>query len=91
MYRSSDDWITNAARGAETTECEIDGEIEEVALDATEAVGGENAVLGVDIMENGDGLTVHEVNHSLEFKALMEASGVNVAAQFADHVLEVSE
>jgi [lysine-biosynthesis-protein LysW]--L-2-aminoadipate ligase len=92
MYRSSDDWITNAARGAETTDCEITDRIENVALDAAAAVGcGEEGVVGVDIMEDGDDLTVHEVNHSLEFKALTEASGVNVAGAYADHIVEVSE
>jgi [lysine-biosynthesis-protein LysW]--L-2-aminoadipate ligase len=92
MYRSSEDWITNAARGAETTNCEITDEIEKVALDATEAVGcGEESVVGVDIMEDGNDLTVHEVNHSLEFKALTEASGVNIAGAYADHIVEVAE
>jgi len=91
MYRSSDDWITNAARGADTTDCEVTDEIEKVALDAAEAVGcGETGVVGVDIMEDGGELTVHEVNHSLEFKALTEASGVNVAGAYADHVVEVA-
>jgi len=92
MYRKSEDWITNAARGAETTDCEVTDEIEDVALDAAEAVGcGEEGVVGVDIMEDGDDLTVHEVNHSLEFKALTEASGVNVAGAYADHVVEVAK
>ena len=92
MYRSSDDWITNAARGAETTNCEVTDKIERVALDAAEAVGcGNEGVVGVDIMEDGNDLTVHEVNHSLEFKALTEASGVNVAGAYADHIVEVSE
>lgn len=91
MYRSSDDWITNAARGAETTNCEVTDEIERVALDAAGAVGcGERGVVGVDIMEDGDALTVHEVNHSLEFKALTEASSVNVAGAYADHIVEVA-
>lgn len=90
MYRSSDDWITNAAAGAETTACEIDGHLEDVAVRAAEAVGASDGVVGVDIMEDDDELTVHEVNHSLEFKALTEASGVNVAAEYADHVLEVA-
>lgn len=92
MYRESDDWITNAARGAETTDCEIGDELRGVALDAARAVGcGERGVVGVDVMEDGDDLTVHEVNHSLEFKALTEASDVNVAAHYADHALEVAE
>ena len=92
MYRSSDDWITNAARGAETTNCEVTDEVESVALDAAGAVGcGDEGVVGVDIMEDGDELTVHEVNHSLEFKALTEASGVNVAGAYADHIAEVAK
>ena len=91
MYRSSDDWITNAARGAETTDCEVTDEIENVALDAAAAVGcGDYGVVGVDIMEEGEELTVHEVNHSLEFKALTEASGVNVAGAYADNIVEVA-
>ncbi|MFP4188552.1 MAG: lysine biosynthesis protein LysX [Halobacteriales archaeon] len=91
MYRESDDWITNAAAGAETTACEVDDELRDVALEAARAVGcAETGVVGVDVMEDGDALTVHEVNHSLEFKALTEASGVNVAGRYADHVLEVA-
>ncbi|MDY6780817.1 MAG: lysine biosynthesis protein LysX [Halobacteria archaeon] len=90
MYRSSDDWITNAARGAETTNCELNAELEKVALDAAEAVPrGDDAVLGVDMMETDEGYTVHEVNHTLEFKALTEATGVDVAGAFADHLEEV--
>jgi [lysine-biosynthesis-protein LysW]--L-2-aminoadipate ligase len=90
MYRSSEDWITNAAAGAETTECEIDDRLESVAVEAAEAVGASEGVVGVDVMEDGDELTVHEVNHSVEFKALTDASGVNVAAEYADHVMEVA-
>lgn len=88
MYRESDDWITNAARGAETTDCEITPEIQSVALDAAEAVGG--GVLGVDIMETSDGYTVHEVNHTLEYKALTDATGVDTASAFVDYVEEVT-
>jgi [lysine-biosynthesis-protein LysW]--L-2-aminoadipate ligase len=91
MYRESDDWITNASVGAETTACETDGRLGSVAVDAARAVGAEDGVVGVDIMEDGDELSVHEVNHSLEFKALTEASGVNVAGRYADHVMEVAE
>ena len=91
MYRSSDDWVTNAARGADTTACEVDGELRGVAVDAARAVGAEDGVVGVDVMEDDGELTVHEVNHSLEFKKLTEASGVNVAAEYADHTLEVAE
>ncbi|MDY6776426.1 MAG: lysine biosynthesis protein LysX [Halobacteria archaeon] len=86
IYRSSDEWITNAARGGEASNCDVTDELEEVALDAAEAVGG--GVLGVDVMETDDGYTVHEVNHSLEFKALTEATGIDVASEYVDYIEE---
>lgn len=88
MYRSSPDWITNAARGAETSKCEVDGELRDLVLAAAKAVGG--GVLGVDVMETDGAYTVHEVNHTLEYKSLTEATGVDTAAAFADYVEEVA-
>jgi [lysine-biosynthesis-protein LysW]--L-2-aminoadipate ligase len=73
MVRSSDHWLTNAAKGAETAAFELDDEAEELVARASEAVGG--GLLGVDLMETGDSYTVHEVNHTVEFKALNEAVG----------------
>ncbi|MFP4631916.1 MAG: RimK family alpha-L-glutamate ligase [Halobacteriales archaeon] len=84
MERQSDDWITNAARGAETTGYQPDERTREAAVSAVEAVGG--GVLGVDVMHTDEGPVVHEVNHTLEFKALTEASGVDIAAEYADHL-----
>jgi [lysine-biosynthesis-protein LysW]--L-2-aminoadipate ligase len=76
MVRSSDHWLTNAAKGAETAAFELDDEAEELVARASEAVGG--GLLGVDLMETGDSYTVHEVNHTVEFKALNEAVGESV-------------
>jgi [lysine-biosynthesis-protein LysW]--L-2-aminoadipate ligase len=39
-------------------------------------VGG--GLLGVDLMETGSDYTVHEVNHTVEFKALNDAVGDSV-------------
>ncbi|MFB6283268.1 MAG: lysine biosynthesis protein LysX [Halobacteria archaeon] len=83
MYRYNDDWVTNAAQGGEVENCEVDSELEETAVSAAEAVGG--GILGVDLMEGEDGYTVHEVNHKLEFKALNEASDVDIAAKYVDY------
>ncbi|OAQ53291.1 glutamate-argW ligase [Natrinema mahii] len=98
MVRSSDHWITNAAKGAETDVFEIDDEALSLVERATDAVGG--GLLGIDLMETADGYTVHEVNHTVEFKALDEAVETDVAgtvvdwleakAQAADPELEVS-
>jgi [lysine-biosynthesis-protein LysW]--L-2-aminoadipate ligase len=82
MVRSSDHWITNAAKGAETDAFGLDDEALDLVERASEAVGG--GLLGVDLMGTEDGYTVHEVNHNVEFKALNEATDVDVPARVVD-------
>ena len=82
MARSSDHWLTNAAQGAETEPIEITEEMADFVERASDAVGG--GLLGVDLMETGDSYTVHEVNHTVEFKALNEVSDVDVPAAVVD-------
>jgi [lysine-biosynthesis-protein LysW]--L-2-aminoadipate ligase len=82
MVRSSDHWLTNAAKGAETAAFELDDEARDLVARASEAVGG--GLLGVDLMGGEDGYTVHEVNHTVEFKALDEATDVDVPAKVVD-------
>ncbi|WP_132059302.1 lysine biosynthesis protein LysX [Halorussus amylolyticus] len=82
MVRSSDHWLTNAAKGAETAEFELDAEAEQLVKDASDAVGG--GLLGIDLMETGDSYTVHEVNHTVEFKALNDAVETDVPAKVVD-------
>jgi len=82
MTRSGDHWLTNAAKGAETDSFEVDEEVADLVETASDAVGG--GLLGVDLMETGDGYTVHEVNHTVEFKALNDASDVDVPAAVVD-------
>lgn len=87
--RSAEHWLTNASRGGEATAFELDSRAHELVERASAAVGG--GLLGIDLMEVGmddDGVptdyTVHEVNHTVEFKALNEASSVDVPAKVAD-------
>ncbi|WP_101295047.1 lysine biosynthesis protein LysX [Halegenticoccus soli] len=82
MTRSSDHWLTNAAKGGETDAFELDDEALELVAAASDAVGG--GLLGVDLMETGESYTVHEVNHTVEFKALSEAADVDVPAAVVD-------
>ena len=94
MVRSSDHWLTNAAKGAQVEEFEITEEVRDLVERASAAVG--DGLLGVDLMETGDsGYTVHEVNHTVEFKALDSATDVDVAAAVIDwleaHVAEDKE
>ena len=89
MARSSDHWLTNAAKGAEVEAIEVTDEMRDLVERASAAVGG--GLLGVDLMETGDDYTVHEVNHTVEFKALNEAVGdaVDVPATVVDWLEEV--
>jgi len=77
-YRSSPHWITNVARGATTAPCPVTPQMENIALQAARAVGGE--ILGVDLVETDQGLKVIEINTGAEFKGLIEATGVDVPA-----------
>ncbi|MFC7201071.1 lysine biosynthesis protein LysX [Halospeciosus flavus] len=83
MVRSSDHWVTNAAKGAKTEELELTDEVRKLAREASEAVGG--GMLGVDLMETEDGeYTIHEVNHTVEFKALDDAVETDVPGTVVD-------
>jgi L-2-aminoadipate N-acetyltransferase (EC 2.3.1.-) len=82
MTRTADHWLTNAAQGAETAPFALDSEAQALVRAASDAVGG--GLLGVDLMETADGYTVHEVNHTVEFKALDQATDVDVSARVVD-------
>ena len=87
MVRSSEHWLTNAAKGADTEQFELDDEACDLVARASEAVGG--GLLGVDLMETNDpdaghSYTVHEVNHTVEFKALDGVTDVDVPARVVD-------
>ncbi|WP_435360071.1 lysine biosynthesis protein LysX [Haloarchaeobius sp. DFWS5] len=82
MVRSSEHWLTNAAKGAETAEFELDDEALELVEKASAAVGG--GLLGIDLMETEEGYTVHEVNHTVEFKSLNDCVSVDVPAAVVD-------
>ena len=61
IYRKSEHWITNTARGGEGELCPITPEIESLCLNASAAVGG--GVLAVDLVEHPDkGMVVNEIN-----------------------------
>jgi len=88
IYRRSLAWRTNTARGGEGEPVGPSPEIEELAVRAAQAVGG--GFLAVDLMESPDGLVVHEVNHTPEFKTVRAVTGVDIAAKVVDYVSEVA-
>jgi [lysine-biosynthesis-protein LysW]--L-2-aminoadipate ligase len=90
IYRYSDHWITNTARGARAENCPVTPEIHEISLAASRAVGG--GVVAVDLLETRDGrLLVNEVNYTMEFKNSIHTTGVDIPGRVADHCLLVAQ
>lgn len=89
MYRKSEHWITNTARGGEGELCPLTPEIEDLCLRAAKAVGG--GVLAVDLVEHpARGLIVNEINHTMEFHTMQPLSGIDIAGEIVNYVLEVA-
>jgi [lysine-biosynthesis-protein LysW]--L-2-aminoadipate ligase len=86
IYRSSEHWITNTARGGKASNCPIEGPVGDLALRAAQAVGG--GILAVDLVEDEQGrLLVIEVNHTMEFRNSIDTTGVNIPGKMIDYVL----
>lgn len=86
-YSANGDWRTNVARGGRTEPCPLTSELIELALRSSEAVGG--GVLAIDCMESPDGLVVHEVNSTPEFKGLYSATGVDIPEKIIKYAVRV--
>ena len=87
IYRESDHWITNTARGGRARNCPVTPEIDQLSRAAARAVGG--GVLAVDILEHADGLLVSEVNYTMEFRNSIETTGVDIPGRIVDYAAAV--
>jgi len=85
IYRSSENWITNTARGGKASNCPVTEPIAEICRRTAHAVGG--GLLAIDLFESADGLLVNEVNHTMEFRNSIHTTGVNIPAKMVDFVL----
>ena len=85
IYRSSQHWITNTARGAEASGCPVTAEIADISLRAARAVGG--GILAIDLFETEGGLLVNEINYTMEFRNSIDTTGVDIPARMIDHLL----
>jgi len=88
IYRGSEHWITNTAKGAVASKCEVTKEIADMSIAAAKAVGG--GVVAIDLFETKDNeLMVNEVNYTMEFKNSIATTGVNIPELVVDYILEV--
>lgn len=88
IYRESSHWITNTARGGIASPCPLTAELEETCRRTAEAVG--RGLLAVDLFETPEGLSVNEVNHTMEFKNSEEPTGVDIAGAIVDYCLRAA-
>jgi [lysine-biosynthesis-protein LysW]--L-2-aminoadipate ligase len=89
IYRYSEHWITNTARGAKATKCEVTPELNDLCVRAARAVGG--GVVAIDVLEAPEGLLVNEVNYTMEFRNSIDTTGVNIPGRVVDYALGVAK
>lgn len=90
IYRIStaDDWRTNTARGGKSENLKVTSELDDLCVKASKPFG--RGIYGVDLMESENGLLVHEVNNTTEFKNVMAQSGVDIPSMIVEYLIESS-
>jgi [lysine-biosynthesis-protein LysW]--L-2-aminoadipate ligase len=85
IYRTSEHWITNTARGAQASNCPLTPELDRLCVRAAQAVGG--GILAIDIFEDEQrGLLVNEINATMEFRNSIAPTGVNIPGAMLDYI-----
>ncbi len=85
IYRTSEGWITNTARGGVASNCPLTPELTDICRRTAQAMGG--GLLAIDVFESDNGLTINEVNHTMEFRNSITTTGVNIPALMVDYVI----
>ena len=86
IYRDSEHWITNTARGGTARNCPVDEDMSRMSVQAANAVGG--GVVAIDLFETPSGYSVNEVNYTMEFRNSIDITGVDIPSKVVDYVLE---
>ena len=86
IYRYSEHWITNTARGGAATNCPVTDELQDICCRAARAVGG--GLLAIDVVESERGLLIIEVNGTMEFRNSVEPTGIDIPGMMVDYVLD---
>lgn len=86
IYRDSEHWITNTARGGQASNCPVTSQLSKICKDSARAVGG--GVLAIDLIESDRGLLVNEINHTMEFKNSEVPTGVSISGAIVDYCIK---
>ena len=85
-YSGDNEWKTNMAFGAKAEACKVTNEMEDLCLKAAKTLKGE--ILGVDLMESDEnGLLVHEVNNTTEFKNTVRVTEIDIPSLIINHLV----
>ncbi|HXF60029.1 MAG TPA: lysine biosynthesis protein LysX [Caldilineaceae bacterium] len=89
IYRNSEHWITNTARGGKSSNCPVTPELNDLCVAAAQAVGG--GIVAIDVLEDpARGLLVNEVNYTMEFRNSIAPTGVDIPGRMVDFCLRVA-
>jgi [lysine-biosynthesis-protein LysW]--L-2-aminoadipate ligase len=89
IYRDSAHWITNTARGGKASNCPVTPELDALCIKAAQAVGG--GIVAIDVFEDPErGLSVNEINHTMEFRNSSAPTGVDIAAEVVSYALSTA-
>jgi [lysine-biosynthesis-protein LysW]---L-2-aminoadipate ligase len=86
IYRTSEHWVTNTARGAVASNCPVSPELDTLCVRAAQAVGG--GILAIDVLEDPQrGLLINEINATMEFRNSIAPTGVDIPNEMLEYVL----
>lgn len=90
IYRASEHWVTNTARGATAAPCPMDDALDKIAHEASRAVGG--GFLAIDVIEDPDrGYLINEINPTPEFRGSETATGADIPNRIIDYLIQVAQ
>lgn len=89
IYRTSESWITNTARGGIATNCPVTPAMLDLCRRATHAITGSQSggLLALDLFETDNGYTINEINHTMEFRNSITTTGVDIPGRMIDFVI----
>ncbi len=90
IYRDSEHWITNTARGGKSSVCPLTAELNDISVRAANAVGG--GIVAIDVLEDPErGLLINEVNYTMEYRNSILPTGVDIPARMVDFIIKVAQ
>lgn len=86
IYRTSEHWVTNTARGAVSSNCPVTPDLDSLCIRAAQAVGG--GILAVDVLEDEErGFLVNEINATMEFRNSIAPTGVDIPQEMLEYIV----